>query len=79
MTQHSKLVLAGRHVLAGSPVTYVEACDDGIVFAVSDDDPGPKVSRDSDFVPLCLGCLLEDWPEGEEALRVACENGAWEA
>jgi hypothetical protein len=76
---HGKLILAGRHVVAGSPVTYLEACDDGIVFAVSDDDPGPEVSKDSDFAPVCLACLLDEWPEGREALRVALTHGAWEA
>ena len=79
MKAHGQLVFVGRHVLAGSRVTYLEACDDGIVFAVSDDDPGPEVSQDSDFAPVCLGCLLENWPEGREPLAVAATHGSWSA
>jgi hypothetical protein len=76
---HSPFVIAGKHVVGGSPATHLEYGEDGTVFAVSDDDPGPEVSRDSDFTPMCLGCLLEDWPEGNEALRIAREDGAWSA
>jgi hypothetical protein len=79
LPEHGKLILAGRHVVAGSPVTYLEACDDGIVFAVRGDDPGPEVSQDGDFAPVCLGCLLEDWPEGEQAVVIAVTHGAWSA
>lgn len=77
MEGHGQLVFAGRHVVAGSPVSYVERMPDGLLLAVSDDDPGPKVATADDFDVICLGCLCEHWPEAEEALREAAVHGAW--
>jgi hypothetical protein len=79
------VVFAGRHVLAGSRPTRAEYLGPdehypgGTLLVVSDDDPGPQVSSDDDFATLCMDCLLARWPEGEDALRIAREEGAWEA
>ena len=76
MEGHGQLVFAGRHVIAGSTVTYAEWID-GSLLVVSDDDPSPKVATADDFDVMCLGCLRKEWPEADEALREATRHGWW--
>jgi hypothetical protein len=81
MASRPELVFAGRHVLAGSPITHVEylPADEhgpGSWFVVSADDPGPGVIRDCDTVPIHRDCLSEDHPELGHGLDLASEYGA---